>query len=315
MGKNHLKLIWRISALVLLASCCHKPVVPERISTKAWQMTDAVRECNIRHMDTAVIRRLISLGLFKPNADCTDSVTVNASYVPHDPEQAISSVFLNGNTHQKVNSLCAYLYASVPELYIDNANHYAMNYQIDKQNVYTLLNNLQRSKEAALCSQYATLVKTLLELNLHPGYTTAADIYDSTDVTFHHIVCLFYYKENDTAFGTVIDAMYGYIFPSENGKTLSLPDLSAKKSDMKGCIAFLPDSTLAQKRFLTDSIWPCNFLTENVYSYNKGLPGSLKKYELHQAEDIRLLSMQPLDTVAYTWGLYKVLQKNKPEGY
>jgi len=312
MLKKHLK-----TALVLFALLLHAVGLSpdQRVAPKTWQMADAVRYCNTRHMDTSIISRLIKLDLFRVNSTCTDSITVHTPLLLNDPEQSLLAIFSSGTAFLKAKALCEYLYTTVPELYIDDAKSHPMNYQINEKNIFPMLQNLQQSKEAAFCAQYAALTKTLLELNLSSIYSTTADVYDSTDIKFHHIVCFFYYKENDSTVGLVIDAMYGYLFPAKNSEAVTLSGIKDKKSDIKNYMTFIPDSILSQKRFLTDSIWPCNFLCENIFSYYKGLKGSLKKYELHQVEDIRLLGMQPLDTTAYTRGLYKALQKNKPEKY
>ena len=287
----------------------------ETIKLQSWKRMDVIKYCRKNQIDTGIVGHLIELALFRENVQCIDTLRLHAPVQLPAVKESVEKIFAHEELYQMAMSLCEYIYTTVPEMYLDNDGSYAIKYKINKNDLFKTLSDLQSGSEVAQCGEYASLASELLTSASLGGKGIIASTRSmSTDSgqQYNHIVCVFYQRRGDRVYGVVIDPMYGYIFPARGSAILELSDLQNKEDFTNGYLSYLPDSILSQKRFLTDSIWPCNFLSALECSYYKGERHALKLYELHQAEDIRLLNFKPMDTLRYERDLRDILIKNIP---
>lgn len=291
------------------------PDSPElKIAKKRWTREDFIRFLKIDMEDTAYLNRILAQDIFRENDTCTGYYVIRKPMNFLNTEKEIKEVF-SGNTQiTQMTALRDYLYATVPELYIDPIEKYRFNYKLAPDNCMENLERLKQGKEVALCGQYSSLVKLLWESNssLPTEKLISVSMNQDSGYLLNHTVCVFYFRENNQLCGVVLDAMFGYLYPMHNGKPVTLE--KAEKAFHQNNLSefeaeYAAPQILNNKRFLTDSIWPCNFV-EDVAEYYQCLPEALKKYELHQPENISLLNIEKFNQKQYEEDLMKLVLLN-----
>ncbi len=268
-------------------------LAPQTVKRFAWSLSDLCSYFNIKAGDTATLHNMINYGFYR-NDSCTGYYQINAPLSFNKTEAELQAIFNREGDIARARLLINYLYTTVPELYIDTGLRANFDYTITLSNAVQLINDYKAATHVALCGQYAELFRAIWQLYdsaANKPVLKVASMSISEGYWLNHTVCLLYSYNGGQP--VVIDVMYGYLYQPGSGRL--------EYADMQ---------VLRHKRFLTNKIWPCNFLADSLAQYYLTPPKALTNYELHERERIELLNPNGFDESRFMHDLDRLLREN-----
>lgn len=253
------------------------------------------------------VEHFIAKGIFNPDDTCTTQVNV----LPQRTLPEITNEDVGDHGIRSLMPMIARLHTTVPELYKDTGNTYTFDYQVTAENLYPLPQDARDGKLAALCGEYAQFLNIMWQRSFPdaPDEIRIASM-NRPEYAVEHTVNLIYWEQRGRQYGLVADAMYGHIFPL-GADMLPIPlDSLPVATGLR--MKHLNEDMLANKRFLTDRIWPCNLVDPVSHPYHLAPEGALRKYELLMPENITELFPKGFTRADYEKDLLRLLLAGRP---
>jgi len=287
-----------------------------------WTTEDVNNYFNLNPEDSFFINKAINDGVFRPDDSCNgNNIVVYKKLVRTNTNQELEAIFHDSVTFNKLEKLAAYLYKTVPEIYIDTGINYSFNYRITNRSVIQNLNSAKKGELAALCYQYSEFTKTLWELFNKDDKNLKVRICSMEPPKYgvNHTVAVFYYINDRKLFGVASNGMYGYTYPySDEAGYIDINELKClndKKSASELSLHYIDSSSLNKKRFLTNKIWPCNIVNDKLVKYFQLPKNALTRFELNEPENIGIIFSNGYDLNDYKLDLSKLIIENQPDSW
>lgn len=271
-----------------------------------WEIADFENYFNTE--DSTLLISSVKKGIFRPNQDCHGTIIISTNDYPKNIKHELAEIQKQETTLKRIIHSISLLYQTIPQFYIDTGITYNFDYEISNKNFLSLLTKATRGEVAALCNNYASFSEALWRY-VFPNDKDVKIMTVSMSVPEYnvsHTFNIFQFLENEIQYRIIVDAMYGYIFPVKNGVIIPLESI-LNTDNLPEMIHYVNQETLSNKRFLTNKIWPCNIVQENITQYFLALPGALAKYELREPEKIEFLFPENYTIENYTLDLINIL--------